>query len=94
MNVLPLYELKSINDSPQLSAGTDFLHTNQFIVYGDRDEMGADYFTYRENIQFKRLELEENDYFIHIEPYEGMLHVPQVNFYSSDGKIVGSTQAK
>jgi len=94
MNVLPLYELNSINDSPQLSAGTDFLHTNQFIVYGDRDEMGADYFTYRENIQFKRLELEENDYFIHIEPYEGMLHVPQVNFYSSDGKIVGSTQAK
>lgn len=47
-----------------------------------------------DSIQFKRIELEENDYFIHIEPYEGMLHVPQVNFYSSDGKIVGSTQAK
>lgn len=94
MNVLPLYELYRINDSPQLSVGTEFLHTNQFIVYGDRDEIGADYFTYREKIHFKRMDIEENDYFIHIEPYAGMLHVPQVNFYSSDGKIVGSTQAK
>jgi hypothetical protein len=94
MNVIPLYELYRINDSPHLSVGTEFLHTNQFIVYGDRDEIGADYFTYRANIQFKRIELEENEYFIHIEPYEGMLHVPQVNFYSIDGKIVSSTQAK
>ncbi|MGM0851112.1 MAG: hypothetical protein ACQEWI_00615 [Bacillota bacterium] len=94
MNVLPLYELYHFNDSPQLSVGTEFLHTNRFIVYGNRDDIGADYFTYRENIQFKRIKLEENDYFIHIEPYAGMLHVPQVNFYSIDGKIVGSTQAK
>lgn len=94
MNVLPLYELYRINDSPQLSVGTEFLPTNQFIVYGDRDEIEADYFTYRENIQFNRIELEENDYFIHMEPYSGMLLVPQVNFYSSDGTIVASTQAK
>ena len=94
MNVLPLYELYRINDSSQLSVGTEFLPTNQFIIYGDRDEIEADYFTYRENIQFNRIELEANDYFIHIESYAGMLHIPEVNFYSSDGTIVASTQAK
>lgn len=94
MNLLPLYELEHVNHSPQLSVGTEFLNNHQFIVYGNNEELDADYFTYRKKIEFKKVRLPEMDYFIRIETFENRFLVPGLNFYSNDGEIVASTLAK
>ena len=94
MKLLPFYELEQFDDSPQPTVGSSFLNNGQFIVYGNRKELGADYFTYRQNIEFKRVNLPQQDFFIQIETFEDRFFVPRLNFYSKEGKIVASTRAK
>ncbi|MCA1058757.1 hypothetical protein LCL96_07420 [Rossellomorea aquimaris] len=94
MKLLPFFELDHFDDTLQATVGTGFLNNGQFIVYGNREELGADYFTYRRNIEFKRVNLREPTFFIQIETFENRFFVPRLNFYSNDGKIVASTRAK
>jgi hypothetical protein len=94
MDFLPLYEFEQYYNPVQSSVGSDHLNNSQFIVYGNREKLGADYFTYRKNIKFKRVSLPVEDFFIHIETNEDAFLVPRVNFYSEDRGIVASTIAK
>ncbi|PFA67035.1 hypothetical protein CN378_11660 [Bacillus sp. AFS015802] len=94
MKLIPLYEFEQYYQPQESSLGTDSLNNYQFIVYGNREELDADYFTYRKNIEFKHVSLTAKDFFIHIETFEDMFLVPRVNFYSKDSGIVASTRAK
>ncbi len=92
MTLLPLYELERYGHTEQQSVGSDYLNNGQFIVYGDRVKLNADYYTYRKDDRFKRVNLTEERYFIQIQTYQNRhFPVPSINYYKDNGTIVGST---
>ncbi|OAT82569.1 hypothetical protein A6P54_08465 [Bacillus sp. MKU004] len=82
-NLLPLYELVSIEEGEDGLLGSSYLNTSQFLVYGNRKETGAAYFKYRDNIEFKRVEIGNDPYFLLVETYGGQLAVPLLTFYNN-----------
>jgi hypothetical protein len=93
-DLFPFYELVRDQEAKHPLLGSSFLNNRQFIVYGNVKDSGADYFQYRNNIDFKKVQLDEQLYFIHVESYGGQLSVPLVTFYSNEGEMLATVPAK
>ncbi|KSU62787.1 hypothetical protein AS034_11840 [[Bacillus] enclensis] len=93
-DLLPLYELVSVEEGEDGLLGSSYLNTSQFLVYGNRKETGAAYFQYRDNIEFKKVETGNDPYFLQVESYGGQLALPLVIFYNNEGEEVASVPAE
>ncbi|BCB03755.1 hypothetical protein [Bacillus sp. KH172YL63] len=94
MKKIPLYQLKHIVHSPQHAVGAGSIGENAFFVYGDRESIGADFFSYRRGNESRKVRLLAQNYFLQVEDGGERGHVPLVNYYREDGKIVASTPEK
>jgi hypothetical protein len=93
-DLFPLYEMVRDEEARHPSMGSSFLNNKQFIVFGNVTDSEADYFQYRDYIDFKKVPLGTGPYFLHVASYDGQLSVPLVEFYNSEGEVVATAPAK
>jgi hypothetical protein len=94
-DLFPFYELIRDEEAQNPILGSSFLNKEQFIVYGNVKDSGAEYFKYRNYIDFKKVKLPNGPYFLHVETYEGkQLSVPLVTLYDEEGNTVAAAPAK
>ncbi|MGR3764367.1 hypothetical protein [Rossellomorea sp. NS-SX7] len=90
----PLYELVRDEEANHGLLGSSFLNNEQFIVFGNVRDSGADYFQYRNDIDFEKVSLGNDPYFIQVESYNGQLSVPLIIFYNHKGEELATAPAK
>jgi hypothetical protein len=94
-DLFPFYELIRDEEAQNPILGSGYLNKEQFIVYGNVKGSGAEYFKYRNYIDFKKVNLPNGPYFLHVETYEGkQLSVPLVTLYSEEGNVVAAAPAQ
>ncbi|MEL3971514.1 hypothetical protein AAEO50_04405 [Rossellomorea oryzaecorticis] len=94
-DLFPFYELIRDEEAQNPILGSSFLNNDQFIVYGNVKDTRAEYFKYRNYIDYKKVNLPKGPYFLHVETYEGkQLSVPLVTLYSEEGKVVAAAPAQ
>jgi hypothetical protein len=94
-DLFPFYELIRGEEAQNPILGSGYLNNAQFIVYGNVKNSGAEYFKYRNYIDFKKVIIRNGPYFLHVETFEGkQLSVPLVTLYNEEGNVVAEAPAQ